>query len=168
VALLDLPSRFGVSMVDNVGQAHAHDRARPDLCTFFLPHFDENTTGKMQRDANGGGKHAMEQPDVVIVLTTWPAEGHAVQMAETLVEERLAACVNVLPAMESVYRWQDEVERAAERQVVIKTTRRVLDALRERMRTLHPYDVPEFLVVPITGGGEAYLRWVGQCTGPKA
>jgi periplasmic divalent cation tolerance protein len=81
-----------------------------------------------------------------------------------LVEGRLAACVNLLPAMESVYRWEGAVETEQERQLIIKTTRDRTASLWERVRELHPYDVPEFIVVPILDGNAAYLRWVGDST----
>ena len=82
----------------------------------------------------------------------------------TLVEERLAACAPLAP-MESVYRWEGRVDRDSERQVVIKTSRLRLDALWERVRALHPYEVPEFIVLPIVDGNDAYLRWIGDSTG---
>jgi len=102
--------------------------------------------------------------DFVIVLTTLPVEGDAEKFASHLVEEKLAACVNVLPAMRSVYRWKDAVERAKERQLVIKTTRARLAALESRIRELHPYDVPEFVVLPIDSGSAAYLSWLSAST----
>jgi periplasmic divalent cation tolerance protein len=98
----------------------------------------------------------------VLVLTTLPADAETAAFAQVLVEARLAACVNVLPVMESVYRWQGAVERAAERQIVIKTARSRVRALWERVRGLHPYDVPEFVVLPIVDGDEAYLKWLGE------
>lgn len=98
----------------------------------------------------------------VIVLCTFPAEGDAAALARTLVDERLAACVNVLPAMQSIYRWEGAVEEAAERQLVIKTTAARVEALQARLHALHPYDVPEFLVLPVTGGSEGYLRWLSS------
>ncbi len=110
----------------------------------------------------------MEQPEAVVVLTTWPPGSDPGAFATTLVEERLAACVSVLAPMESTYRWQGGVERASERQVIIKTTRPAVAALLRRLEGLHPYDVPEALVLPVSGGGEAYLHWVGESTRPKA
>jgi len=102
--------------------------------------------------------------DYVIVLTTLPADADGTAFGRELVEEKLAACVNVLPAMESVYRWEGRIERETERQVVIKTSRDRVAALWDRVRELHPYEVPEFLVIPIADGNEAYLRWVGDST----
>jgi periplasmic divalent cation tolerance protein len=98
------------------------------------------------------------------VLTTLPADADAAGFAQALVEARLAACVNLLPAMESIYRWKGRVERDAERQLLIKTSRDRIPALWERIRGLHPYEVPEFLVLPIVDGNDAYLRWVGEST----
>lgn len=101
---------------------------------------------------------------VVVVLATFPANEDAQQLARTLVEERLAACVNILPPMQSVYRWEGRVEHAAEHQLVMKTTSAKVEQLEARLRALHPYDVPEFLVLPVSGGSAAYLEWVrGAC-----
>jgi periplasmic divalent cation tolerance protein len=98
----------------------------------------------------------------VIVLTTFPADGDVAAFARALVDERLAACVNVLPPMESTYRWQGAVERASERQVIMKTTAARLADLNTRIAALHPYDVPELLVLPLAGGGDRYLKWVRE------
>jgi periplasmic divalent cation tolerance protein len=100
----------------------------------------------------------------VIVLTTLPLESDAEQFASQLVEEKLAACVNILPAMRSVYRWKDAIERSDERQLVIKTTSARVAALESRVRQLHPYDVPEFVVLPIDSGSTAYLSWLSDST----
>lgn len=103
-------------------------------------------------------------PEYVLALTTLPADADAAEFARTLVDERLAACVNLLPVMESVYRWEGKIEFEAERQIVIKTSRdRVVD-LWDRVRELHPYEVPEFVVIAIVDGNEAYLRWIGDST----
>lgn len=102
--------------------------------------------------------------DYVIVLTTLPADADASAIAEALVEARVAACVNLLPIMDSVYRWQGTIERDRERQMVIKTSRPQVDALWRRLRDLHPYEVPEFVVLPIVDGSEPYLQWIGEST----
>jgi len=98
----------------------------------------------------------------VVVLTTWPADRDPDALARALVGERLAACVNVLGSMRSTYRWQGAVEQADERQLVIKTTTSRVAALDARLREMHPYEVPELLVLPVTGGGEDYLRWLSE------
>ena len=102
--------------------------------------------------------------EFVLVLTTLPADADASGFAQALVEARLAACVNLLPPMDSVYRWQGAVERESERQVVIKTTMPRIDALWQRVRDLHPYEMPEFIVIPIVDGNQSYLRWVAEST----
>ena len=108
----------------------------------------------------------MNDTDYVIVMTTLPSETDAATFAHTLVELRLAACVNLLPGMESIYRWEGEIEQERERQLVIKTSRERVSALWDRVREMHPYDVPEFIVLPIVDGNDAYLRWVGESTRP--
>jgi periplasmic divalent cation tolerance protein len=102
--------------------------------------------------------------DYVMVLTTLPADADGAAFALALVTARLAACVNLLAPMESVYRWEGGIEQETERQVVIKTSRDRVAALWDRVRELHPYDVPEFLVLPIVDGNDAYLRWVADST----
>jgi periplasmic divalent cation tolerance protein len=102
--------------------------------------------------------------DYVMVLTTLPADADGAAFARALVTARLAACVNLLAPMESVYRWEGDIEQDTERQVVIKTSRDRVAALWDRVRELHPYDVPEFLVLPIVDGNDAYLRWVADST----
>lgn len=102
--------------------------------------------------------------DYVVVMTTLPADADGAAFARALVEERLAACVNLLAPMESIYRWEGRIEREAERQLVMKTSRDRLVALWDRVRELHPYEVPEFLVLPVIDGNDAYLRWVGENT----
>jgi periplasmic divalent cation tolerance protein len=100
----------------------------------------------------------------VLVLTTLPAEADATGFAQNLVEDRLAACVSLLPLMESVFRWEGRIDRGSERQVMIKTARDRVPALWDRVRALHPYDVPEFVVLPIVDGSAAYLKWLGDST----
>ena len=104
----------------------------------------------------------------VLILTTLPVDADVVAFAKALVEERLAACVNLLPAMDSVYRWEGRVERESERQVIIKTTRERTETLWERVRELHPYEVPEFVVLAIVDGNDAYLRWIADSTRLKS
>ena len=106
----------------------------------------------------------MPSDQFVIALTTLPADGDAEQLAQRLVEEKLAACVSILPPMRSVYRWKGAVERADERQLLIKTTTERVAELEARLRQLHPYDVPEFIVLPITQGSAPYLSWLSDST----
>ena len=100
--------------------------------------------------------------DCVIVLTTVAVTADWRSLAAQLVGERLAACVNVLAEMDSVYRWKGQVETDRERQVVIKTTADRVPALQARMRELHDYELPEFIVVSLDGGGTSYLQWIRE------
>src|SRR5687768_11917440 len=97
--------------------------------------------------------------EYVLVLTTLPGDADAAAFGRTLVEDRMAACVNLLPLMESIYRWEGDIQHDKERQVIIKTSRERVGNLWDRVRDLHPYDVPEFIVLSIVDGNEAYLRW---------
>jgi periplasmic divalent cation tolerance protein len=102
--------------------------------------------------------------NVVLVLTTVPEGDLGETIARKLVEERLAACVNVLAPMTSFYRWQGALERDVERQVVIKTTTERVPAVQARVVELHTYELPEFVVLDVTDGTTAYLAWVGTQT----
>jgi periplasmic divalent cation tolerance protein len=106
----------------------------------------------------------MTESQYVLVLSTLPADADLNALARALVEDRVAACVNLLPPMESVFRWKGEVDRETERQLLIKTSRDRVAALWERIRALHPYEVPEFIVLPIIDGNPAYLAWIGAST----
>jgi len=107
--------------------------------------------------------------ETVVVLTTVGSAAEAATLARTLVDERLAACVNVLPEMASWYRWEGAVNEGQERLLVIKTTRRLLETLQTRVHALHPYDLPEFLVLPVTGGSRGYLNWIVEsCRAPES
>ena len=100
----------------------------------------------------------------VIVFTTVASTTNSRDLASILVTERLAACVNVLGDMESVYRWKGVVETGQERQLIIKTTGGRVDALKTRLHEIHPYELPEFLVVPVVGGSDEYLNWIRAST----
>ena len=102
--------------------------------------------------------------EVVIVWTTFPGDGDPAAFSQTLVSERLAACVTTQDGLRSVYRWRDGVEMATEYQVTIKTTVDRVADLERRVGELHPYEVPEFLVLSVNGGSATYLEWVGAST----
>ena len=105
---------------------------------------------------------------VLVVLTAAPDATVAGTIARALVEERLAACVTMLGPSRSTYRWQGAIESAEEWPLLIKTTGARWDALRDRLRALHPYEVPEMLVLPVGDGWPAFLGWVRAETGPGA
>lgn len=96
----------------------------------------------------------------LLVLTTVGADFEAKALAHALVEARLAACVNIIERMQSVYRWEGRVTDDAEQLLLIKTTDERVDALREQLFRLHPYDVPEFVVLPIESTSDAYGAWL--------
>ena len=100
--------------------------------------------------------------EVLLLLTNLPDEASAGVLATHLVEHRLAACVNQLAPVRSVYRWQGQVEQAAEIPLLIKTTRAGYAAVEAAVCALHPYDVPELIAVPVEIGLAAYLDWVVQ------
>jgi periplasmic divalent cation tolerance protein len=103
--------------------------------------------------------------DALVVLVTTPTAEKAAELARALVEERLAACGNVVPGVRSIYRWEGKVQDDVEALLVLKTTRARFEALRERVLALHPYAVPEVLALPVEAGSEAYLAWIGGETG---
>jgi len=102
----------------------------------------------------------------LLVHSTFADRESARRIATQLVEERLAACANLLPGVESIYRWQGALETAAEVAVVFKTTTERYPALESRLRTLHPYEVPEIVAVPLAHGSASYLGWIAASTEP--
>ena len=104
--------------------------------------------------------------DKRIVLSTTGSHEEARNIAHAMVERRLAACINILPRLESVYRWQGKVETAEEWLLVIKTTATAFPALRDALRELHSYDVPECIMLSVEDGDAAYLGWLGESVQP--
>jgi len=105
--------------------------------------------------------------EFVMALTTMPGDFDATPLAQELVGAGLAACVNILPGVRSIYTWKGVPQIDQEQQLFIKTTSDQVDALWDVLRARHPYDVPEFLVVPVVDGSQDYLRWVEDSVGPK-
>jgi periplasmic divalent cation tolerance protein len=95
-----------------------------------------------------------------IVLTTVGSAEEASRIAHALVERRLAACVNIVPRIESVYRWQDKVENATEWLLIIKTQAAAFERLRDAIHELHSYDLPECVMLEVDGGSKEYLDWI--------
>jgi periplasmic divalent cation tolerance protein len=106
----------------------------------------------------------MNASDVVVVLVTAPSAEEGARIGRTLVAERLAACVNVVGPIRSIYRWEGAVEEAEEHLLVVKARAADLPALDARVRALHSYDVPEVLALPVVGGAAAYLAWLDEAT----
>jgi periplasmic divalent cation tolerance protein len=100
--------------------------------------------------------------DKIVVLSTADSEEAAASLANALVEQRLAACVNILPKARSIYRWQGKVEDTSEWMLVIKSRRDLFEKLRAEIVRLHSYEVPEVIAIPIVDGSEPYLDWIDK------
>jgi periplasmic divalent cation tolerance protein len=104
--------------------------------------------------------------EVVLAFSTFPDVETARRIARELVTENLAACANVIPKIKSIYRWQGKIEQEDETLVLFKTTADRFAAFEEKLKSLHPYDVPEIICTPISEGSPAYLQWVRQNVNP--
>ncbi len=100
--------------------------------------------------------------DHYLVLTTYPHETAAREFAGALIDEQLAACVNIVPGLRSIYRWKGVIEEGNEVLLLIKVARTVYPRLEERIRTSHPYELPEIIALDIAAGSSAYLAWVAE------
>jgi periplasmic divalent cation tolerance protein len=109
-----------------------------------------------------------DQVPAVLVSTSVGSEAAALAIADAVIAERLAACVHLAGPVTSIYRWEGRVERAREWTCQAKTTQARAGALVARIRALHPYQVPEILVVPVSSGDPEYLAWVAEATTPPA
>jgi len=103
--------------------------------------------------------------DAVLMLTTAPNASEAHKIAEALVERKLAACVNIVPGIRSIYRWEAKVEAADEYLLLIKTAKTRASEVEAAVRELHSYDLPEVVVISIAGGSDAYLNWIAGSLG---
>jgi periplasmic divalent cation tolerance protein len=101
----------------------------------------------------------------IVVFCTCGSEEEGHRLAEALVQSKLAACVNILGGIQSIYRWQGNVGTSREALLLIKSTTECFDELRARITELHSYDMPEIIALPITAGSEKYLDWISQETG---
>jgi periplasmic divalent cation tolerance protein len=110
----------------------------------------------------GARRELEEMSEPLVVLTTVARAEDAESIAREMVERRLAACVNVLPPMTSVYRWQGEVTRAPEHLLLMKTRQDRFEALRARLVEIHPYETPEVIALPVAAGHAPYLRWIDE------
>ncbi|HXA68027.1 MAG TPA: divalent-cation tolerance protein CutA [Bryobacteraceae bacterium] len=100
--------------------------------------------------------------DKIVVLTTCASDEEAARIARAVVEKRLAACVSVMPAVRSFYRWKGVIEDDQESLMVIKSSRALFDQLRVEIEKLHSYELPEVIAVPIVDGSEGYLEWLDR------
>lgn len=102
--------------------------------------------------------------EYITVFITAPNEEEAAKISRTIVGERLAACVNIIRSVRSIYRWQGSVEDESEVLMVVKTKRTLFDRLQKRVKELHSYEVPEIIGLPVIEGSKQYLDWLGQET----
>ncbi|KAE9609075.1 hypothetical protein Lal_00020600 [Lupinus albus] len=100
----------------------------------------------------------------IVVYVTVPNKDSGKKLAESIVKEKLAACVNRVPGIESVYQWKGEIQTDSEELLIIKTRQSLLEALTEHVKANHEYDVPEVIALPITGGNLKYLEWIKEST----
>jgi len=102
--------------------------------------------------------------DSIVVLVTCGTEEEAVKIAQALVEDHLAACVNLISPIRSIYRWQEKIWDEKEWLLIIKTQRKRFKVLEKKVKSLHSYSVPEIISLPIVEGYPAYLKWLGEMT----
>ncbi|WP_090718421.1 divalent-cation tolerance protein CutA [Nitrosomonas sp. Nm166] len=102
--------------------------------------------------------------EFILIITNFPDKAGAVALAETLIDQHLAACVNVQSPCASIYRWQGKTELAEELPVLIKTQRQHYERIEQLIKMMHPYELPEVIMVPIVGGLPAYLQWIASET----
>jgi periplasmic divalent cation tolerance protein len=111
-------------------------------------------------------RHAPEMSEkILLALSTFPDAEIARRISSLLVTERLAACANIFPSVESIYRWKEKIESGSETFVFFKVSEDKQTAFQDKLRSLHPYDVPEIIFVPVAGGLPEYLRWVSENCG---
>jgi periplasmic divalent cation tolerance protein len=102
---------------------------------------------------------------ILLALSTFPDTDVARRISNELVTERFAACANMLPSVESIYRWKERIESGSETFVLFKVSENRQSAFQDKLRSLHPYDVPEIIFVPVAGGLPEYLQWVSENCG---
>jgi len=100
--------------------------------------------------------------DKIVVLTTCESADEASQIARVLIEKKIAACVNIMPGVKSVYRWKENIEEASEILLIIKSRRDLFDAIRTEIARIHTYELPELIALPIVDGSETYLAWLDR------
>ena len=104
--------------------------------------------------------------EITLIMTSVGTEQQAVEISEELIERRLATCINIVPCLRSIYRWKGKIEEESEKLLIVKTAERLFDAVREAIRELHSYEVPEVLALEIRNGDPDYLRWLGESLAP--
>lgn len=105
--------------------------------------------------------------NILLVMTTLPDQTSAEQLAEQLLSRQLAACINILPTMASLYMWKGKLEHGKEHLLLIKTSRERYQMLETEIRNRHPYELPEIIGIPVTAGLSGYLDWIAENTTPE-
>lgn len=100
--------------------------------------------------------------DYIIVFCTVPNEAAAQKIARQLVEEKLAACCNIIPGLHSIYTWENKIQEDTEHLLIIKSRQKVFSRLEDRLKEMHPYSIPEIIALPIIKGNKEYLKWIGE------
>jgi periplasmic divalent cation tolerance protein len=114
------------------------------------------------RKRTGGGS----SDEKIVVFVTVPDVEDAERIGRSLVEGRLAACVNIVPQIRSLFRWEGKVADESETLLIVKTRRALFDSLRAHVKQMHPYDIPEVIALPVVAGHQPYLRWIDEATEP--
>jgi periplasmic divalent cation tolerance protein len=102
--------------------------------------------------------------EAIVVYITAPNEDEAAKIAKTLIEEKLAACVNIVPEIRSIYSWQGKIEDEKEVLMIVKTRLRLFNALKTKVLTMHSYTIPEIIALPIVDGSDEYIKWLKEAT----
>ena len=104
----------------------------------------------------------MDKNDFILVITTVSSEPEAKKLGEALIETRLAACVNIIPSVTSIFRWEGKISVEPELIIIAKSHQKLFPMIKEKILSLHSYDVPEIISLPISNGSEEYLKWIEQ------
>ena len=104
----------------------------------------------------------MKKNDFIIIFTTVNSDSEANRIGQKLIEERLAACVSIIPSVTSIFRWEGKISSESEQILIIKTQKKYFSKIREKILSIHTYNLPEIISVPITDGSEQYLKWVEE------
>nr|XP_011464640.1 PREDICTED: protein CutA, chloroplastic isoform X2 [Fragaria vesca subsp. vesca] len=129
----------------------------------FAPLLRSNFGSQAKAMEGPQGSSSTTVPSIVVYVTV-PNKEVGKKLAESLVREKLAACVNIVPGIQSVYQWEGEVQTDSEELLIIKTRQSLFEALTEHVKSNHPYDVPEVIALPINAGSLNYLEWIKNST----
>lgn len=105
----------------------------------------------------------MNENQKIVIFCTVPNRETALKISQPIIEEKLAACVNIVPSLISIYKWKGKIAQDSEELLIIKTTQQKFNVLETRIKQLHPYEVPEIIALPIVIGSDKYLNWVEEC-----